>query len=94
MLRSTALLLATEACGGTLERALPAAAAVELLHGFSLLHDDVEDGSERRRGRKAVWTFAGVPQAINAGDGMHTLAHLALAAPPGRQAPRTALRWG
>ena len=78
MLRPVALLLATELAGGDIEAALPAAAAVELVHNFSLLHDDIEDGSERRRGRPTVWTFAGRAQAINAGDAMFTLARLAL----------------
>ena len=78
MLRSAALLLAAEACEGSVEQALPAAAAVELVHGFSLLHDDVEDESAQRRGRPAVWTFAGSAQAINAGDGMFALARLAM----------------
>ena len=58
MLRSTALLLAAETYAGSVEQALPAAAAIELVHGFSLLHDDVEDQSAQRRGRPAVWTFA------------------------------------
>ncbi|MGE0135553.1 MAG: polyprenyl synthetase family protein [Dehalococcoidia bacterium] len=78
LLRPSALLLATELVGGSIEEALPAAAAVELVHNFSLLHDDVEDRSERRHGRPALWTFAGVPQAINTGDGMYTLARLAM----------------
>ncbi|TAJ20346.1 MAG: polyprenyl synthetase family protein [Dehalococcoidia bacterium] len=77
MLRPVAVLLATEACGGRAEQAVPAAAAVELVHNFSLLHDDVEDRSDFRRGRANVWTFAGVAQAINTGDGMFTLARLA-----------------
>ena len=78
MLRPLALLLATELCGGRVEQAVPAAAAVELIHNFSLLHDDVEDRSDTRRGRETVWTFAGAAHAINAGDGMFTLAHLAM----------------
>ena len=78
MLRPLALLMATELCGGRTEQAVTAAAAVELIHNFSLLHDDVEDRSDTRRGRETVWTFAGVAQAINAGDGMFTLAHLAM----------------
>jgi len=77
MLRPVAVLLAAEACGGRAEQAVPAAAAVELVHNFSLLHDDVEDRSDFRRGRANVWTFAGVAQAINTGDGMFTLARLA-----------------
>jgi geranylgeranyl diphosphate synthase type I len=51
---------------------------VEALHNFSLLHDDIEDGSETRRGRPTVWKVWGKAQAINAGDGMFALAHLAL----------------
>ena len=78
LLRPAAVMMAAEACGQDLAKAAPAAAAVELVHNFSLLHDDVEDESERRRGRPTVWTFAGTAQAINAGDGMYTVARLAL----------------
>lgn len=78
LLRPVAVLLAAEACGARAEQAAPAAAAVELVHNFSLLHDDVEDRSDFRRGRANVWTFAGVAQAINTGDGMFTLARLAM----------------
>jgi geranylgeranyl diphosphate synthase, type I len=77
-IRPVALLLACEAVGGQVEDALPVAAAVELLHNFSLIHDDVEDDSPTRRHRPTVWALWGVPQAINAGDAMFTLARLAL----------------
>lgn len=77
-IRPVACLLACEAVGGALEDALPLAAAVELLHNFSLIHDDVEDDSPTRRHRPTVWALWGVPQAINAGDAMFTLARLAL----------------
>ena len=77
MLRPTAVLLTTEIVGGEAAQAAPAAAAVELVHNFSLLHDDIEDGSPLRRGRAALWTFTGPAQAINTGDGMFTLARLA-----------------
>ena len=60
------------------EIALPAAAAVELLHNFSLIHDDIEDNSELRRGRETVWRIWGVPQAINTGDAMFTLSQVCL----------------
>lgn len=66
------------------ERALPLAAGVELLHNFSLLHDDIQDNSPLRRGRPTAWTIWGAPQAINAGDAMFTLAHLALQNLPAR----------
>ena len=78
MIRPVGLLLANELAGGDPERAIPAAAAVELVHNFSLLHDDVEDRSDRRRDRPTVWTFAGEAQAINTGDGMFTLARMAM----------------
>jgi geranylgeranyl diphosphate synthase type I len=78
-LRPILCLLACEAAGGVIEPCLPAAAGIETLHNFSLLHDDIEDRSETRRGRPTVWKLWGEPQAINAGDGMFALAHLALA---------------
>jgi geranylgeranyl diphosphate synthase type I len=71
-------LLASQAAGGEWERALPAAAAVELVHNFSLIHDDIEDNSPLRRGRPTLWKLWGIPQAINAGDAMFTLAHLSM----------------
>ncbi len=76
--RPLVVALATASAGGQWENALPAAAAVELLHNFSLLHDDIQDNSPLRRGRATVWTKWGIPQAINAGDAMFTLAHLAM----------------
>lgn len=69
--------LACQAAGGEWPAALPMAAAIELLHNFSLLHDDIQDNSPLRRGRPTVWQLWGVAQAINAGDAMFTLAHLA-----------------
>jgi geranylgeranyl diphosphate synthase type I len=73
-LRPLLLLLVTAAAGGNPRSALPAAAAIELIHNFSLIHDDIQDNSELRRGRPTVWKLWGVPQAINAGDAMFTLA--------------------
>jgi len=77
-IRPLLCLLVCEAISGDYHSALPAAAAVELVHNFSLIHDDIEDKSPRRRGRATVWRVWGVPQAINAGDGLLVLAHLAL----------------
>ena len=77
-IRPMLVLLSCAACGGNPELALPAAAAVELLHNFSLIHDDIEDGDELRRGRPTLWKHWGVPQAINSGDAMFAQAHLAL----------------
>lgn len=73
-LRPILCLLACNAVGGEWQRALPAAAAVELVHNFSLIHDDIQDASPERRGRATVWHIWGQPQAINVGDGMHALA--------------------
>lgn len=77
-LRPLLLLLTTEAQGGAWHRALPAAASIELLHNFTLIHDDIEDRDTRRRGRPTLWSIWGVPQAINAGDALFTLAYQAL----------------
>lgn len=77
-LRPLFCLLACEAVGGDWTRATPAAAAIELTHNFSLIHDDVEDGDRERHGRLTVWARWGQPQAINAGDGLFVLARLGL----------------
>ncbi|MDA0246228.1 MAG: polyprenyl synthetase family protein [Chloroflexi bacterium] len=77
-IRPLLCLLACHAAGGDWRQALPAAAAVELLHNFSLIHDDIEDNSPTRRGRATSWRIWGVPLAINAGDAMFSVAHLAL----------------
>lgn len=77
-IRPLLLTLTASAAGGEWRNALPAAAAVELLHNFSLIHDDIQDKSPLRRGRATVWQIWGIPQAINAGDAMFTLAHQAL----------------
>ncbi len=73
-LRPILCLLACQAVGGEWRQALPAASAVELVHNFSLIHDDIQDSSRERRGRATVWYIWGKPQAINVGDGMHALA--------------------
>ena len=69
-LRPLLCLLVTEAVGGSMGHAMPAAVALELLHNFSLVHDDIEDNSDTRRGRPALWKIWGIPQAINVGDGL------------------------
>lgn len=76
-IRPLLLLLVCAAAGGDWRTALPSAAAVELVHNFSLIHDDIQDNSPLRRGRTTVWKKWGIPQAINAGDAMFTLAQLA-----------------
>jgi len=76
--RPTLVCLCAAAAGGNWKLALPAAAAVELIHNFSLVHDDIQDQSPLRRGRQTVWVKWGTPQAINAGDLLFTLAFSAL----------------
>lgn len=77
-IRPLLLMLAAEAVGGDWRQALPAAAAVELLHNFSLIHDDIQDNSPIRHGRPTVWKIWSVANAINAGDAMFVLAYSAM----------------
>ena len=70
--------LVFEALAGEPRRALPAAAALELLHNFTLIHDDIEDQVPTRHHRPTVWSVWGVPQAINTGDGMYAASRLAV----------------
>ncbi len=77
-LRPILCLLACAEAGGRTGSALPAAAGIEILHNFSLVHDDIEDGDEARRHRPTVWKLWGVPLAINVGDGMFALAFAAM----------------
>ena len=83
-LRPILCLLACAEVGGDPVNALPAAAALEILHNFSLVHDDIEDGDETRRHRPTVWKLWGVPQGINVGDGMFALAFAAMQRLPRR----------
>jgi geranylgeranyl diphosphate synthase type I len=87
MLRPALCLLCCEALGGDRASAMPAAVAIELLHNITLIHDDIEDASETRHGRPALWRVAGIAQAINAGDGLFVIAQrtlLDLPLPPER----------
>ena len=77
-IRPLLVLLACQAGGGDWRKALPAAAAVELIHNFSLVHDDIEDNGEVRRGRPTVWKIWGEAQAINTGDAIFALAFASL----------------
>jgi geranylgeranyl diphosphate synthase type I len=87
--RPSLTLLACEAIAGRHEPALPAAAAIELAHNFSLVHDDVQDEDEERHHRPTVWKLWGKAQAINAGDLMFTLALESLQGLPAETAQRT-----
>jgi len=71
-------LLAYASIAGEHSGALPGAAAVELGHNFSLVHDDIEDGDTERRHRPTLWSVHGVPQAINTGDLIFSLSRVAL----------------
>jgi geranylgeranyl diphosphate synthase type I len=71
-------LLAYQSIAGDHARALPGAAAVEMGHNFSLVHDDIEDHGTERRHRPALWTVAGMAQAVNTGDTLFTLSRMAL----------------
>ncbi|MDP9866470.1 MULTISPECIES: family 2 encapsulin nanocompartment cargo protein polyprenyl transferase [Streptosporangium] len=93
-IRPALVLLAAEAVGGGAAAALPAAAAVELAHNFSLLHDDVMDGDRTRRHRPTAWTVFGVSPAILAGDALLTLAFDVLAAGGHPAAPQATRIFG
>ncbi len=79
---------------GMWKHALPAAACIELIHNFSLVHDDIQDGSDLRRGRLTVWKKWGMPQAINAGDALFILAQMALLETKDTFPPEKALQAG
>jgi geranylgeranyl diphosphate synthase, type I len=79
-IRLTLALLSAEVVGGVAAAAVPAALAVELVHNFSLLHDDVMDGDVTRRHRRTAWHVFGINLAILAGDALLTLAVEVLAA--------------
>lgn len=90
LVRPSLCLWACTACGGSIESALPAAAAIEWFHNFTLVHDDIQDGDRKRHGRETVWSLWGVSQGINAGDAMQAVAFRTIAA--GGAEPGRALR--
>jgi geranylgeranyl diphosphate synthase type I len=71
-------LLTSSACGANWQFALPAAAAIELVHNFSLVHDDIQDNSAKRRGRDTAWVKWGAPMAINVGDALFVMSSQAI----------------
>jgi len=75
MMRPSMCIAAARMFGAPLENAMNTAVAIEMLHNALLIHDDIEDGSEKRRGRPTLHVLHGVPLALNAGD---TLALLSL----------------
>ena len=81
-IRPTLLLLACEAYGGNLQEAMPAAAAVEMFHNFTLLHDDIMDNAVVRRGKPSVFAKWGENVAILSGDAMMIYAYKLLSLVP------------
>ena len=73
-LRPALAVLSAEAVGADAAVAVPGAAAVELVHNFSLVHDDIIDGDVERRHRPTVWAVFGVDDAVISGDALHNLA--------------------
>ena len=73
-LRPVLLLMACEAFGGDIKKAMPAAHALEMFHNFTLVHDDIMDGAELRRGKETIWQIWGEDTAILVGDTMFAMA--------------------
>jgi len=72
------MLLFVQALGGKIDSAMPGAVALEFLHNFTLIHDDIEDQSAYRHGRETLWQRWGISQAVNAGDALFSIAQLAV----------------
>jgi geranylgeranyl diphosphate synthase type I len=64
--------------GGNVEEALDAAIAIEILHNYSLVHDDIEDGDRLRHGQTTIWAQFGIPHGINVGDALCSLSYLTI----------------
>jgi geranylgeranyl diphosphate synthase type I len=77
-LRPTLCLFACEALSRDTARAQPGAAALELIHNFSLVHDDIQDQDRERRHQPTVWSLWGIPRALVAGNAMQSVGDLAL----------------
>ena len=77
-LRGVLTILASESVGGDGRTAAPAGAAIEFIHNFSLVHDNVEDNDEERRHRPTVWKLWGIPHAINVGSNMQAMVDVAV----------------
>ncbi|GAA2060193.1 MULTISPECIES: polyprenyl synthetase family protein [Streptomyces] len=90
--RPALALLSAEAAGAAPDTGVPGAVAVELVHNFSLLHDDLMDGDEQRRHRDTVWKVHGPAQAILVGDALFAISHEVLLEAGGPGAARAARR--
>jgi geranylgeranyl diphosphate synthase, type I len=91
-IRPLLLLLSASGCGADWQSALPAAAAVELVHNFSLVHDDIQDNSDKRRGRPTTWVKWGMPMAINVGDALFVMSTQAMMDLKENYSPETIVR--
>jgi len=74
-LRPMLLLTSSQMFGGEALSLMPAAVAMEVLHNYTLVHDDIEDQGETRHGRECLWRRYGLAQALNTGDFLSTMAH-------------------
>jgi geranylgeranyl diphosphate synthase type II len=92
MMRPSLCIATARAFGGSIDSALNSAAAIELLHNAMLIHDDIEDASEERRGQPTLHLLHGVPLAINAGDTLTLLSLRPLLANSELIGPRLAIR--
>lgn len=92
--RPALAVLGAEAVGGEGEQAVPGATALELIHNFSLIHDDIIDGDRLRRHRRTVWDVYGVGDAMVIGDSLHTLAFQILLEDGGSRSVAAARRLG
>jgi geranylgeranyl diphosphate synthase type II len=88
-IRPALLLASCELCGGSMQDALPAACAIEMIHAYSLIHDDLPalDNGQLRRGKPTVHRQFGEAMAILAGDALLTLAFETLSRCPARSVP-------
>jgi len=91
-LRPALAVLSAEAVGAPAGVAVPGAVAVELVHNFSLVHDDIIDGDTERRHRATVWAAFGTDEAIISGDALHNLAYRVLLDDPSPQHREAAAR--
>src|SRR5258707_8512666 len=92
MLRSSLFIAMARATGADIENAIGSAVSIELMHNALLVHDDIEDASEERRGTPTLHALHGVPLALNAGDAMGLLSLRPLKDNLHRLGPATALR--
>ncbi|HLJ85083.1 MAG TPA: polyprenyl synthetase family protein [Candidatus Eremiobacteraceae bacterium] len=89
-LRPRLVLAAAQDLGADRADAMPACAAIELLHNYSLIHDDIEDGDRLRHGRETIWSAFGLAHGVNCGDVVGALAYRALTPVSARLGSKTA----